>query len=523
MRIETVVKDGLCTSCGICAGVCPKNCIKSEYHGGSYLPMIDESECVNCGLCHDVCPGKGADYVKIYETISELIPDEIMVGNFKKCLVAQAKDEDVLHKSTSGAVVTTLVSNLLHDGVYDSAFLLDTYDYSKQIFTQRYTKDMNLENTPKSRYLTVNHSQAVKYILKNKNERIILVGTPCFLQGFLQIVNHFNLNRNNYLLLGIFCDKNFNYNMWNYFKSVFEINHNGTTNKLKHLYFRDKDKGSWPGNVILENTKNKWLLPAKSRMLMKEYFCLERCLYCIDKLNQFADISCGDNYTKGQYKSSKLGSSNLIIRTELGDNIMKRYSDKFNIDDILINEILTSQHVNVRKDNYVYSLYKSSEIGYTFNNLPPKAACTMCEELGHKQKYKTLLQKLHMGQNEDFPALAADMCLRVVLPYKFILNVTDELLDKKIVMYGAGGVGYDYYRQLYDYARCQVVAWVDSNYSKFKYKEGTVQPVEDIKSLDYDLILIAVRDKKVAEEIKNSLADNGVDREKLYWIAPVCL
>ena len=291
MRIESVVKDGLCISCGICAGVCPKNCINSEYHNGSYLPAIDESKCVNCGLCHSLCPGKGIDYIKMYEMINTPMPNDIMIGNFKDCLVVQAKDKERLLRSASGGAITTLISNLLDDRIYTSAFLVDTYNYSKEIFTKRYTKDKELINTPKSRYLTINHSHAIKYILKNRNEHIILVGSPCFIQGILQVIEHFKLNRENYLLIGLFCEKTMTYNAWKFFKAIFESQ---SGNSLEKLYFKNKESDGWTGNAILEGLNNKWLIPAKIRKLMKEYFCPERCIYCIDKLNQLADISCGE-------------------------------------------------------------------------------------------------------------------------------------------------------------------------------------------------------------------------------------
>lgn len=52
------------------------------------------------------------------------------------------------------------------------------------------------------------------------------------------------------------------------------------------------------------------------RVKIKNYFMPERCLYCIDKLNVYADISVGDNYT--QQDSSLLGSNSVIIRTNIG-------------------------------------------------------------------------------------------------------------------------------------------------------------------------------------------------------------
>jgi NADH-quinone oxidoreductase subunit I len=53
-----------CTSCGICAKVCPPQCIwivRSAGPDGKPIPqpaefIIDESVCMSCGLCAEYCP-----------------------------------------------------------------------------------------------------------------------------------------------------------------------------------------------------------------------------------------------------------------------------------------------------------------------------------------------------------------------------------------------------------------------------------------------------------------------------------
>lgn len=60
-NVSKVVKDGLCTSCGICAGACHKDCITFHYGKERNTPRVDDQKCVNCGLCYNVCPGKGIE------------------------------------------------------------------------------------------------------------------------------------------------------------------------------------------------------------------------------------------------------------------------------------------------------------------------------------------------------------------------------------------------------------------------------------------------------------------------------
>ena len=396
MKISSVVKNNLCVSCGLCAGVCPKKCISSLFDNGSYLPTIDENSCVNCGICHKICPGKSADY-------STVTSENILFGNAIKCLAVQTKNQQILLQSTSGGVITTLIKNLLHDKIFDAAFLVDTYNHENETFTQLYSAESDFKNTPKSRYITVNQSHAVRYMLENPDKKLILVGTPCFIQGVLKIISHFKLNRENYFLAGLFCDKTMNYNVWAYFKKFLP---------LDNLHFRDKTPNGYPGDVALESQGKKYFLPRKFRMQVKDFFCVERCLYCIDKLNQFADISFGDNYTETPLPAQinrKAGTSNVIIRTALGAKIFNHYLEKFFICEIPAEEIYKSQHVDARIKNFIFSEYKSAQFGYSINKVPPKFSYSVYENPTMRREYESLMIKQKMGREKFFPSVAVEM------------------------------------------------------------------------------------------------------------------
>lgn len=396
MNISSVVKNNLCVSCGLCAGVCPKKCITSRFEAGSYRPTIDEDSCVNCGLCHKVCPGKSSDY-------KACAADNIFFGRALICLAAQTKDKAQLAQSASGGVVTTLVKNLLRDGLYDAAFLVDTYKHDEEIFTRRYTAADNFANTPKSRYLTVNHSRAVAYMLAHPNERLILVGSSCVVQGLLNVIAHCKLNRENYFLAGLFCDKTMNYNVWQYFKGF------GGADKL---YFRTKEEGGWPGNVGIETGGKKFFLPREMRMRMKDFFCVERCRYCLDKLNVFADVSFGDNYAKTPlpaHMDKKAGTSSVIIRTERGAIIFERYVEDFFTHELSAQAIYDSQRMDERIKNFIFGEYKSAEVGYPINVVPSEVSLSFYEDSNCRRQYESLLAKQKMGRAELFPKVANEV------------------------------------------------------------------------------------------------------------------
>ena len=407
MKISDVVEKNLCVSCGICAGVCPNKCIASTCDGGRYLPTIDENLCADCGLCHKICPGKATDYPKLCKLNDEPLTENILFGQAKFCLAAQSVDENILALSTSGGVVTTLVMALLGGKIYDAAFLVDTYAHDEEIFSAKYTIESDFTSTPKSRYLTVNHSRAVECMIQNPDEKIILVGTSCAIHGFLNVIEHFKLRRENYLLLGLFCDKTMNYSVWQYFKTIC-----GEENPLQKLFFRTKEINGWPGDVGLETSEQKIFLPRTVRMQMKDFFCLERCRYCLDKLNRFADISVGDNYTQIELPASinrLKGTSNVILRTERGVEIFGHLADKFYLCEIPAEEIEKSQGLSVRANNFIFGEYKSAEIGRSINVVPEKFSCRLYESPAHKNIYERLLAKHKIGRENLFPAVAADI------------------------------------------------------------------------------------------------------------------
>ena len=98
---------------------------------------------------------------------------------------------------------------------------------------------------------------------------------------------------------------------------------------------------------------------------------------------------------------------------------------------------------------------------------------------------------------------------------EFILD-TDGLKGKKIVLYGAGKAGKDYFRQLTKMGY-EVVLWVDRNYQN----EEHVKNPQEILSTEYDVILIAVSRPEYVKDIRQLLQSLGIAEEKMMWKQPV--
>lgn len=391
-NILFTIECNLCSGCGICVGVCPKCCIDWKRENGMYHPVIDKNSCISCGLCARVCPGLGHRY--------ETQPDCTAVqGNVLLSCNAWSRSPEIRHVSASGGVVSTLIQHLLEDGVYDVAFLVDSYDYHRQLSTKpvimQNVRDMFSSSYPKSRYLPVSHENAIAYAKCNQTKRIIYVGTSCAIRGFLSAVEQLHLSRENYLLIGLFCDRVFNYNVVDYYQQSDFCG----GKELEKLHFKNKESGGWPGNMKFFFSDGSTIYQDKSeRAKVKDYFMPECCLYCIDKLNVCADISLGDNYT--QQNSSSLGSNSVIIRTEIGLAAWQRTAFLLESIEVSVKQIMEAQYIDWRLNNLCYGKLKEWEIlKRTGQEIVLNTGITTKRNpLEYSERWKNSLQMLHAGE-----------------------------------------------------------------------------------------------------------------------------
>lgn len=392
VNISFTTEWNLCSGCGICVGICPKQCISWKRNNGMYIPIINQNSCVSCGLCGRVCPGLGHKYESQIDRIA-------VQGKTLLTCNAWSKSSEVRYVSASGGVVSTLVQCLLESQSYDMAFLVEGYDYHQQLLTKPVTKQdvQNIGSSayPKSRYLPVSHENAIAYLKKNKSKRIIFIGTSCAIRGFLSAVEQLHLPRENYLLIGLFCDRVFNYNVIEYYKQPMFCG----DKKLTRLHFKNKESGGWPGNMKFFFSDGSTAYQDKSkRTKIKDYFMPERCLYCIDKLNVCADISVGDNYT--QQNSSSLGSNSVIVRTKIGRDTWEKVNSLLEWSKVSMEQIVEAQYVDWRLNNLCYGKLKEKDIlKHTGQKLVLNMGVTSNKNDGeYYERWKSGLQMLRAGE-----------------------------------------------------------------------------------------------------------------------------
>ncbi|MDE7131974.1 MAG: glycosyltransferase [Lachnospiraceae bacterium] len=147
-----------------------------------------------------------------------------------------------------------------------------------------------------------------------------------------------------------------------------------------------------------------------------------------------------------------------------------------------------------------------------------------CEMIGEVLKKYNLYEELGASLEESYVYSAWHIYSKLIkddFPTVFFrYPCIDELLGKRIVIYGAGNVGKDYYAQLRQYRQCEVVAWADTHYYKYNYRYSPVISKEEVKKFDFDILVIAVAHKELAETIREQLIEEGIDGAKIIWRMP---
>ncbi len=182
--IELAEKN-LCTGCGACAFVCPREAIDMrENEIGIVYPIIDEEKCISCKKCQKVCP--------ILNPISYHKP--------QKAYAAWSADEQERRTSASGGIAIEVYKKALEVGCYVAG--------AKQNENFTVTFELTNDRTRLSRFKNSKYVFSSAYSLfpeiKKKladNERIVVIGLPCQIAAIRKIFK----DNPNLLLMDVVC------------------------------------------------------------------------------------------------------------------------------------------------------------------------------------------------------------------------------------------------------------------------------------------------------------------------------
>jgi len=344
-NIASVVRDGLCTLCGTCLGLCPRGAIRGSWDLDAGLRIeVDDERCTQCGACAAACPGRTVDFPHLTEDFlgrlawrsrGPLVPQALspaaedavsvpsdlvawshfseapFVGRSRRLFTGWASDDELRFRGSSGGVATAILAGALETGFIDAA-IVTTMDPENPLRTFSYiaTDRDGVLAARGSKYTVASPNRLLRRVLE-EDGRYALVGLPCHIEGLRKAQTVYKLLRRRVVLaVGLFCGTT--------------CTPRGTLVGIQRMGIDPRDVVSvayrgdgWPGafRLLLRSGEQ---VEAPYPDYFDPWFAAHvpgRCLVCPDGTNELADVAVGDAWLPRFCGPDAAGTSFLIART----------------------------------------------------------------------------------------------------------------------------------------------------------------------------------------------------------------
>lgn len=102
--------------------------------------------------------------------------------------------------------------------------------------------------------------------------------------------------------------------------------------------------------------------------------------------------------------------------------------------------------------------------------------------------------------------------------YKYLFPYEKIPPKSKILIYGAGTLGQEYYTQLAITHYCEVSGFIDKNFESYKGSAVPVYPPDRITGLEFDYVVIALRMAAAFNEVSRILAEANVPKDRIVAV-----
>lgn len=305
---ELVAARGLCSGCGVCAGVAPDECLEMVLTpAGEYAPVV--AECTGCGLCSHVCPLNPA---------RESLADGWPLGRVLRSLVGHSLVPEERGRGSSGGLATRVLKALLERKLVDAVIAVVPTGQPDRLFEPAILRTADeIGRAAGSKYYPVEFSRVLREVHATDG-RYAVIGLPCVVTALRQACRRcgWAADRIRYML-GLVCG------------------HGVSTHHTKALAWLSGLRGTKPVSVryrLKEDTKaahdyrfqavsaegvtgeplpftGGWVSP----LWCDELLSLGGCLACIDLFALDADVTFMDAWLP-EHVADTRGTSLVLVR-----------------------------------------------------------------------------------------------------------------------------------------------------------------------------------------------------------------
>ena len=307
-----VLKQGLCTGCSACVGLCPS----MENYKDKTILFHDCN--LDKGRCFTYCPRTPTDLETLRRTLFN--PGDMVseIGAFKGLYMTRATDETIRAGAQHGGTVTVLIQLALAEGFIDEAILADQDDQLLPAAQSIVDVD-KVFGKAGSKFVVSPTLSAFNRISQTDTEKIGVVATPCQAMALAKMrVNPVSQDKIRMeklkLVIGLFCGWALD---WRKLQKLL---------KEKLGDFQIKGIDILPSNHACMEV---YTIHGVVKIPIEEVInCVrDNCSYCFDMTCEFADISVGSARSEEGWDVDK-GWNQVIVRTSKGAKLLALAREK---------------------------------------------------------------------------------------------------------------------------------------------------------------------------------------------------
>ncbi len=327
---KSICDEHLCTGCGACLNICPKNCIKFiEDDLDCLKPYINEDICIDCNMCRNVCPQL----------------NKPVIHTPLNCYAAYIRKFEKRLDSASGGIARAFyeyclqnIKNAKITGVY-----FDDNFQAKFILTDRMDDILKFQG---SKYIQADTAYIYKQACEElKNGTFVLfIAMPCQIAALKNYLDLKNINQDKLITVDILChgvspQSYFNQNLEEIkeklsYKSIEKITFRSNRKyKNFHLYIRGKKQNN------KEKIYNKYAFEEPYYYgFLKGITLRESCYTCrYSSKERVGDITIGDFLGLSQmpsspkFEESPINLSMILCNTEKGQKFISYFDNNIKL------------------------------------------------------------------------------------------------------------------------------------------------------------------------------------------------
>jgi coenzyme F420 hydrogenase subunit beta len=327
MSIDLIVKNHLCSGCGVCVSEDQTHQAKMIWNNEGFLvPLLGKSSTQDKMV--KVCPF--AIQQKDEDELGELFLKQPetqyhdKIGYYYGLYAGYSKQ--FRETSSSGGIATYVFNALLEQKIVDYLFIVKEVDgqYAYQFFSNV----EEITQISKTRYIPVTLEKLFQELSKIDG-KVAVSGVACFVKAIrLKQMYDPVLKEKIAFIVGIICG-----GLKSKYYTDYLAQEAGCKTEYNYAQYRVKNKESYAldykFSCIEKSDKKIHMVDMQSLgdMWGTGLFKSNACDFCDDVLTELADISLGDAWID-PYDKNGLGNSIIITRTKIAENLIKNGLNK---------------------------------------------------------------------------------------------------------------------------------------------------------------------------------------------------